>query len=318
MNYKLNDPRRRAEGCNPARSGVLGGAGRSCRPGNGLPTRATRVGRILAGRRCASPGCRAAKLRGFNNRARGSGRQNVRRLVFLSFFVLILSFIGNGQEKKDVPANKHNARPEKPASTSLRSGDHDGRPERIQYAYEFSQPQFYIRHIVIEHDEKGQGKISFERLNEETAIVDRLEISPAALSRISAFWQGLNFLDSDTTYQSDRQFPHLGTMRITMFRGTRKRTAEFNWTNNHQASALINEYRRVADQAIFAFDVSVARQNQPLNAPKLMDLLESMLKRNWLSDPRQLVPLLKEVSNDEHLPLIARNHALRLIKKIEK
>jgi len=30
------------------------------------------------------------------------------------------------------------------------------------------------------------------------------------------------------------------------------------------------------------------------------------------------VPLLKDISTDEHLPLIARNHALRLIKKIEK
>jgi uncharacterized protein (UPF0147 family) len=30
-----------------------------------------------------------------------------------------------------------------------------------------------------------------------------------------------------------------------------------------------------------------------------------------------LVPLLKDISTDEHLPLIARNHALRLLKKIE-
>jgi hypothetical protein len=83
------------------------------------------------------------------------------------------------------------------------------------------------------------------------------------------------------------------------------------------ASLLINEYRRVADQAILVFDISVARETQPLNAPKLMDEFESQLKRNGLSDPQQLVPLLTEVSTDEHLPLIARNHALRLIKKIE-
>ncbi len=49
-----------------------------------------------------------------------------------------------------------------------------------------------------------------------------------------------------------------------------------------------------------------------------MDQLETMLKRNALSDPQQLVPLLKDISTDEHLPLIARNHALRLIKKLEK
>jgi hypothetical protein len=125
-------------------------------------------------------------------------------------------------------------------------------------------------------------------------------------------------LESQENYQADRQFPHLGTMRIGMTQGTRKRTAEFNWSNNASASALVTEYRRVSDQAIFVFDMSVARENQPLNAPKLMEYLESAMKRNWLSDPQQLIPLLKEISTDDHLPLIARNHALRLLKKIEK
>jgi hypothetical protein len=49
-----------------------------------------------------------------------------------------------------------------------------------------------------------------------------------------------------------------------------------------------------------------------------MDSFESMLKRNALSDPEQVVPLLKEISTDERLPLIARNHALRLISKLAK
>ena len=71
-----------------------------------------------------------------------------------------------------------------------------------------------------------------------------------------------------------------------------------------------------ADQAIFIFDISIARQNQPLNAPKLMEVLESLLRREGLSDPKQLLPLLNDLSTDEHIPLIARNHAIRIIKKI--
>jgi hypothetical protein len=107
-------------------------------------------------------------------------------------------------------------------------------------------------------------------------------------------------------------------MRIGMQRGERKRVAEFNWTNNSDASKLVNEYRKAADQAILVFDISIARENQPLNAPKLMELFESLLKRDGLSDPRQLLKLLQDMSTDEHIPLIARNHALRLIKQIEK
>ncbi len=226
-------------------------------------------------------------------------------------------FEASTQQSPDPQTTKHNARPE---STPKAAPPNDPRTlaEPPLYSYEFSQPEFYIRHIVIEHDAGGRGKITFERLNEEASVVEPIGLSPSVLSRLMELWQALRFLESQEDYQAHKQFPHLGTMRITMAQGARKRTAEFNWSNNASASALVTEYRRVADQAIFVFDMSVARENQPLNAPKLMDYLESALKRNWLSDPQQLIPLLKEISTDDHLPLIARNHALRLLKKIEK
>lgn len=209
---------------------------------------------------------------------------------------------------------KHNTRPTQTASSPAAVTENNGEP--VKYTYEFSQPKFVVKHIVLEHDANGRGTVKFERLNEDAPIVEPLALSAAALTRINAAWQALQFLDSSTDYQADKQFPHLGTMRIGMERGTRKRIAEFNWTNNTNAEILINEYRRAADQAILIFDITVARENQPLNAPKLMEVMESLIKRNALSDPEQLLPLLNELSTDEHIPLIARNHALRIIKKI--
>jgi len=211
---------------------------------------------------------------------------------------------------------KHNARPQQsvPASTVAVNKN----TEAVKYSYEFSQPKFYVKHIVIEHDANGRGTVTFERLNEDVAVTEPLELSPDAMARISTAWQGLRFLDSDTNYQADKQFPHLGTMKIGMERGDRKRVAEFNWTNNRDAETLVNEYRKAADQVILVFDIAIARENQPLNAPKLMETMETLLKRNGLSDPRQLLKLLQDLSTDEHVPLIARNHALRLIKQIEK
>jgi hypothetical protein len=222
------------------------------------------------------------------------------------------------QQSPETRITKHNARPGESSNSEPPSNDPRSATAQATYSYEFSQPEFFIRHIVIEHNEKGTGKITFERKDEEASIVEPVEISPAAWARILSHWQALQFLDSNTDYQADKQFPHLGTMRLGMTQGTRRRTAEFNWSNNSNASALVNEYRKVADQAILVFDISVARENQPLNAPKLMEHLESLMKRNWLSDPQQLIPLLKEISIDEHLPLIARNHAGRLLKKLEK
>ncbi len=214
------------------------------------------------------------------------------------------------------PSGKQNVRPE--AKDSASSGATETEKSPAHYSYEFTQPLFYVRHIVIEHAADGRGKITFQRLNEEDSITEPFELSPSAASRIAALWQALGFLESVENYQAERQYAHLGTMRLGMQQGSHKRTAEFNWTNNKDAAALADEYRRAADQAILVFDISVARESQPLNGPKLMEQVESLLRRNALSDPQQMLPLLKDISSEERLPLIARNHALRLIKQIEK
>lgn len=187
-----------------------------------------------------------------------------------------------------------------------------------KFVYEFSQPEFFVRRITIEHDDAGHGRITFERMRQDTPIIEPLQFSPATLERITGLWRSLNFLESREDYQSEKQFPHLGTMRLTMDRSGTKRTAEFNWSKNKDAFDLVTEYRRVGDQAILLFDIAVARETQPLNGPKLMEELEALLKRKALADPKQLLPLLRDLTSDEHLPLIARNHAARLIKKIEK
>jgi hypothetical protein len=217
---------------------------------------------------------------------------------------------------QDQSGAKHNQRPQQAADSSAIAGE--TKTDAVKYSYEFSQPKFYVKHIVLEHDANGRGTVTFERLNEDTPVVEPIELSADALARIKGAWQGLQFLESDTNYQASKQFPHLGTMKIGVQRGEQKRVAEFNWTNNSDASTLVNEYRKAADQAILIFDISIARENQPLNAPKLMEAMESLLKRDMLSDPRQLLKLLQDLSTDEHIPLIARNHALRLIKKIQK
>jgi len=233
-------------------------------------------------------------------------------LLFSAVLLLVFPVIGLPQDP-----SKRNGRPQALPSLPRREEDKKT-PDTTRYSYEFSQPKFITSHIVIEHDALGRGKISFERKGEATPIVEPIELSTGALGRIFGLWNELGFLDSTANYQASKNFAHLGTYRLTMDDGKRKRTAEFNWSNNASAWNLTQEYRRVADQAIFIFDVTVARENQPLNTPGLLNQLESLYTRNGLSDPKQLVPLLKDLRTDEHIPLIARNHADRLLKKIEK
>lgn len=211
---------------------------------------------------------------------------------------------------------KQNRRAEEPAkeATPERSAPEDD----AVYTYEFNQPAFHIRHIKVRHDSAGRGEVTFERQGDLEQIVEPLELSESSRARIKGLWEALRFLDSTASYQADRDYSHLGTVRLGMVRGERKREAEFNWTTDPNARELAAEYRRVANQTVFVFDVSLARQLQPLNSPKLMEQLDKFLRLNELTDPTQLVPLLRELSTDERLPLMARNHAGRILKKLEK
>lgn len=212
---------------------------------------------------------------------------------------------------------KQNTR-EKSEATAQTASTDEARLDDARYVYEFRQPDFLVSRIRIEHDASGRGRISFLRKGFDDPFEEDLELSGAASARIKALWAALKFLDSNDDYQSEKQFRHLGTVRLEMKRGGRNRSAEFNWTNDVNAKALAAEYWRAADQAILVFDIAVSRENLPLEAPKLMDKLDQLLARNGLSDPKQLIPLLRELSTDERVPLIARNHASRLLKKIEK
>ncbi|PYS91522.1 MAG: hypothetical protein DMF64_11795 [Acidobacteria bacterium] len=212
---------------------------------------------------------------------------------------------------------KANERPQQ-SQTSNDASAHAPATDAVRYYYEFNQPDFYVHHIMIEHDATGRGQITFERKNDDAPLTEPIQISSTALARIAAAWAALNFLDSTEDYQAERQMAHLGTMRLRMTAGAHTRTAEFNWTHNPQAAALTNEYRRIADQQLFVFEIEVARQYQPSDSIKLLNGLESLLNRNEVSDPAQLIPLLSDLSDDERIPLIARNQATRLLKKLKK
>ena len=236
----------------------------------------------------------------------------VRLFQRLLVLPLLLAFAVISYPQTD---SKRNDRPQSNSTSTIVP---DGKEATVLYTWEFSQREFMINHIVVEHDTAGRGKVTFWRKGEEDPIVENLELTPPVLERIEKLWRELHFLDSNENYQASKNFAHLGTYKLGMSDRDRKRTAEFNWSGNAGAWSLAQEYRRVADQVIFIFDMTVARENQPLNTPGLLKQLESMYNRNALSDPKQLVPLLKEIRTDAHIPLIARNHAERLLKKIEK
>ena len=188
----------------------------------------------------------------------------------------------------------------------------------VTHHYEFSQPEFTISKILIEHDESGKGKLSFMKKGYDELVSDPIQVSSKTLERINGALNALNFLASNENYQYEKDFSHLGTVIFRLTRDDKTRKTTFNWTQNKDAKLLMDEYRKIGNQFIWMFDISVSRENQPLESPKLMDSLESMIRRNEISDPNQMVQFLQTLVNDERIPLIARNHAGKIVKQVEK
>ncbi|PYT00625.1 MAG: hypothetical protein DMF63_06205 [Acidobacteria bacterium] len=218
----------------------------------------------------------------------------------------------------DARSPKKNERPGTGSSTTKNSAPPATIATEPTYFYEFAQPDFDIKKIVIQHDEAGVGTIMFIKRMFGDAVTDPINVSRETMDRINAAYAALNFLDSTENYQYEKDYAHLGVMTFRLKRGDKQRMAMFNYTTNADAKALADEYRKLGNQFIWVFDISVARENQPLEAPKLLDALDSQMRRNEISDPAQLVPLLKSMIDDERLPLIARNHAGKLAERIGK
>ena len=240
-------------------------------------------------------------------------------VVGVLFSTLLANVSGQTAQKTSVEARRANQREvgvSKSPEAEVKPASNVG--AEISYAYDFKQPNFLVSQIRIEHNAEGRGQIRFKKRNSEENFTEPLTLSPTALLRITELWAKLDGLKGAPNLQAEKQFPHLGTMTLSISEGEQTRATEFNWTNNPDASALVSEYRHLADQSLFVFDINVARDNQPLEAPSIMKRLEMHVRRKELSDPTQLLPLLRELSTDERLPLIARNQASTLVKKLDK
>lgn len=214
-----------------------------------------------------------------------------------------------------------NDRPREPSKNSIRVRKTESAPlAELPFVYEFAQPQFLIKKVVIQHDASGKGAITFEKQDAAEKITDPLEISPKTMEKIQKLYAELNFFDSTEKYQSEKHsFAHLGVMTLRRTGEAGKtREATFDWTENKAAKELTEEYKKLTETHVWMFEMNLAREIQPLNTPQLTDKLVTLYNRKMLSDPRFMLPYFREMVNDERLPLVARNQTAKLIARIEK
>jgi hypothetical protein len=186
------------------------------------------------------------------------------------------------------------------------------------FNYKFENARFYISVIEIDLSARGTGELRFKRGESDEVIDRKIKLLPATIARIHRLYDITNFLDSSEEYQDKKDFSHLGWISLSAQQGQRKRLTRFNYTTNKEISELSDIFRAIATQEMHLFDIETSERYQPLDLPRLLDTLENDLSLQRVAEPEQLLAMLREISGNDTQPLIARNHATRMIDSIRK
>lgn len=221
-------------------------------------------------------------------------------LVWTLFFILLSSLTLHAQTRIEVSTD--------PVASSSSA---------VLYRYLFENDRFITPRVEVTFGDDGRGQFSFTR-KEEGEIVNPLKVSAAVVSQVRALLDDLRFLESTEGYQHKKDFSHLGRITISQSRGGRTRSTSFNYTDNQTMTRLVELFRGIATQETRVFELEAVRAHDPISTPAQLRMLEDELHSKQIADPQGLVALLQEIKTDESVPLIARNHAERLLKEIKK
>lgn len=185
------------------------------------------------------------------------------------------------------------------------------------YQYTFENERFTTPFLEVQLDGRGKGKFRF-RKKDADEISTEITVSPALIQQVQSLLDSVNFLDSKEDYQYKKDFSHLGTVTLKLARDGRQRSVRFNYSSNATITQVADIFRNIATQETRVMEIEATREMDPLSMPAQLRMLESELKSRQIAEPDRLKPLLEKLKSDESLPLIARNHADRLIKSIDK
>lgn len=186
-----------------------------------------------------------------------------------------------------------------------------------KFHYLFENEKFTTPRIELEFGADGKGEFRFKKKDSEE-ITNKLQVTTLVLGQISALLAELNYLDSSENYQHKKDFSHLGTITIDITQSGKHRKVQFNYTDNPAMLKLANIFRNIATQETRVFEIETVRQSDPISTPAQLRFLDSELRSKNIADPERFIALLQDIKMDEGVPLIARNHAERLLKDIKK
>jgi hypothetical protein len=217
------------------------------------------------------------------------------KIIILSSFLLLVAFTG---------------------AAPITSAQGDASSSQ-SYRYLFENERFTIPLQEVTIDGHGRGSYRYKRKEMDEITLD-FTLSPRVLAEIRSLFRQSGFIDSNENYQHKKDFSHLGTITLTLREAERTRTARFNFTDHPLMLQLVRIFRGLVIQESRIFEIETVRETDPISTPAQLRFLESELKSKSVADPERFRPILLDMRNDESVPLIARNHAERLLQMISK
>jgi hypothetical protein len=188
----------------------------------------------------------------------------------------------------------------------------------LSLSYKFENDRFYEKLIEVDLGADGAGEVRFRRGESDEIIDHKFKLQPATLARIRQLLDTTRFMDSTTEYQSEKDFSHLGWVTLAARQGELERSARFNYSQNADINELADIFRGIAQEEMNLFDIETSEQFQPLNLPRLIEVIENDLKLGRITEPERLLVKLQEVAGNPTQPLIATNKAKQLVSDIKK
>jgi hypothetical protein len=161
----------------------------------------------------------------------------------------------------------------------------------------------------------GSGEVRLKRRGLQEIKIP-VNLSPSGTERFLGVIAATNNLADSANYESKRRVADLGVKRLVLETPSGEKSAQFNYSDLKEVTALSTFFDALLNQQAIVFDLETAMRYERLTVPEKLDLIESELRSNRIADPAGLIPVLERVERDERILEYARERAAEMKTKL--
>jgi len=187
----------------------------------------------------------------------------------------------------------------------------------MRFVWRKTIQQGSIENYGLEFNEKGKGKFSFKKREEDPLELD-FELKRSKVGVLLSDFVRADFLNEAKNFVSPRKVADMGLKTIRFENGSQVREVSFNYTEDKTLQEIVDFFENLCQQEKALFEMNLALKYDRLGIPKRLDELDRSLTANRIVDPGRFAPVLEKIYEDQQLMNLARTEAKKILSKIEK